>query len=69
VVAPIKERDSRWTAFPILLGEEAKSTKRFLDDNGFEPALEVPMKGLPRHFQGAIKTREPEPRYFLVLWH
>jgi hypothetical protein len=68
LLAQIEESDSGWTVHPILLGDEAALAKRFLDDNGFELALEVPMESVPEYFQGAIKTLEFEPRFFLVVW-
>jgi len=53
----------------MLLGEEAALAKLLLEDNGFELAREVPMESVPEYFQGAIKTLESEPRFFLVVWH
>jgi hypothetical protein len=67
LLAPIERNDSGWIVHPMLLGREAALTKRFLDDNGFELALEVPMDSIPEYFQEAIKTVESEPRFLLVV--
>lgn len=68
LLAPIERSDSGWIVHAMLLGEEAALAKLLLEHNGFELALEVPMDSVPEYFQGAIKTLESEPRFFLVVW-
>lgn len=68
VVAPIELRESEWIVHPFLLGEEAASVKRSLDGSGFDMAPEVPMERVPEYFQSAIKSRDHDSKYFLVVW-
>ena len=68
VVAPLEKRESDWIVHPFLLGEEAASMKRILDEIGFDRAPEVPMERVPEYFEDAIKTRDLDSRYFLVVW-